>query len=204
MSDPQTGRTQRNPRRPSENGRQRRGPKSLSEKLLSPTGGKTSAAREWTLGCRATPPIGGAGGHWKMAEPAAHRWGPRPAGWTGRPAGSSSNGHSPRCDQSTALLGAHPREGRSGVPEPARGRPWQLCLKEPRSATGPRKTRELTRWGSDDSAARRNELPPRLAHTDAGCRACRAATRQDGRPDSEHPSRGALDSRGGGQLPSSE
>lgn len=67
--------------------------------------------------------VGRWGHTWKMAEPAAHRWGSCPAGGTGRSAGSSSNGHSPRCDRSTALLGAHPREGRSGVPETC---PWPL------------------------------------------------------------------------------
>ena len=70
MSDPQTGETQRNPRQPSENGRQTKGPKSLSEKLLSPMGGKTSVIREWMLCCRDPPPIGGHwGGHtWKMLK----------------------------------------------------------------------------------------------------------------------------------------
>lgn len=89
MSDPQTGETQRNPRQPSENGRQTKGPKSLSEKLLSPTGGKTSATREWTLCCRDPLPIGGRGGHTgKMAEAV---WVSLPCWWGWKTSGQFLN-----------------------------------------------------------------------------------------------------------------
>lgn len=87
-------------------------------------------------------PSGVLGGHtWKMAELAAHWWDPCPAG------GLEDQRAVPQTD--TARDATDPLRSRELIPEredqvcrkPARGRSWQLCLKEPRSATGSQETR---------------------------------------------------------------